>query len=384
MYGANASGKSNFLDALAKMRYLVETSAQTQINVELEIEPFLLCNSNKKKPSYFEVIFNIGSIKYRYGFEANNENIITEWLFQTKRVKEYPLFVRERDKFQITDRFKEGFDIEDKTRNNALFVSVVSQFNGKISKTIVEWFNDSLKMFHGVQDKEYFSTTAEMLSNKKMKKLIISFMKYADLGINDLELIETKNKYLEFEKMLDNNSKNKYKEALAKLTEKKYADIVTYHDVFDDNDKVSRQTKLSLTKHGSEGTKKFSSDDIILESLIYGKILVIDEIDTRLHPLITRLIVDMFNSAEGNPYNAQLIFTTHDTNLLDKDVFRRDQIYFTEKDKTGGTHLYSLLEYKPRNDEAYEKNYIKGKYGGIPFLGDRILQIIFQNKNGKS
>lgn len=372
IYGANASGKSNFLDAIAVFRGLVTTSAQTQVNVPLDVEPFLLCSSTVKKPSCFEIIFFLGNVRYRYGFEATKKRIVAEWLFQTKRVKENPLFIREKDDFQITEKFKEGYDIEEKTRSNALFVSVVSQFNGKISKKIVEWFDSYLNMLHGINDKEYFSATAEMLQDKRMKNLIVSFIKYADLGINDLELIETKNKYLEIEEILDKESLEKNKELLSRLKEKKYADIITYHDVYDDNNKLIDKAELSLVNHGSEGTKKFfNMAGIILECLLDGKILVIDEFNTRLHPLITRLIVDMFNSVEGNPNNAQLIFSTHDTNLLDKDIFRRDQVYFTEKDKMGGSHIYSLVEYKPRNDEAYEKNYIKGKYGGIPFLGDR-------------
>lgn len=373
IYGANASGKSNFLDALALMRGLVNNSAQTQVNVPIEVEPFLLCKSNLDKPSCFEIIFFIDAIKYRYGFEATRKRIVAEWLFQAKKVKEYPLFIRENDEFQVTDDFKEGFDIEEKTRSNALFVSVVSQFNGKISKKIVEWFDDRLNMLHGIQDKEYFSATAEMLEDKRMKDMVLSFIKYADLGINDLELREVENnRYSDIVKMMSKTSREDNKELLDKLKKQKYADIITYHDIYDDKNNLIDRAELSLTHHGSEGTKKFfNMAGIILDCLMNGKVLVIDEFNTRLHPLITRLIVDMFNSTDANPNNGQLIFSTHDTNLLDKSIFRRDQVYFTEKDKTGGSHLYSMVEYKPRNDEAYEKNYIKGKYGGIPFLGDR-------------
>jgi hypothetical protein len=126
-----------------------------------------------------------------------------------------------------------------------------------------------------------------------------------------------------------------------------------------------------MDEHESEGTQKlFAMAGPLVDTLENGRILVIDELDARLHPLITREIISLFNSNQTNPHNAQLIFMTHDTNILSHKFFRRDQIWFAEKDKFGATHLYSLAEYKIRNDASFENDYIQGRYGAVPFIGD--------------
>lgn len=131
------------------------------------------------------------------------------------------------------------------------------------------------------------------------------------------------------------------------------------------------QEVFDLDDQELEGTKKlFSMAGPLVKALKEGQLLVIDELDARLHPLMTREIISLFNSSQANPQHAQLIFTTQDTNLLDNRLLRRDQIWFTEKDRQGATQLYSLAEFKVRNDEAFERNYIQGRYGAVPFLGD--------------
>jgi len=146
----------------------------------------------------------------------------------------------------------------------------------------------------------------------------------------------------------------------------------TVHEVFDKNGKKTGMTLLDLDDHESDGTQKLVAlAGPIINSLRYGKVLFIDELDARLHPLITRALISLFSSAKRNPLNAQLIFATHDINLLDKDLFRRDQIWFAVKNRQGATKLYSLAEFRVRNDSSsLESDYIHGKFGAIPFLGD--------------
>jgi AAA15 family ATPase/GTPase len=158
--------------------------------------------------------------------------------------------------------------------------------------------------------------------------------------------------------------------------------VTTLHKKYDSDNKFKSITLLDIDTHESEGTKKlFALAGPILKILKEGKTLIIDELDARLHPLLTEAIIRLFNSNETNPNNAQLVFTTHDTNLLTNKLFRRDQIWFTEKNKVGATDLYSLAEFKGvRSDASYEKDYIAGKYGAIPFIGG--LQRLVEGDDG--
>lgn len=387
IYGANASGKSNLLNSMGQMRWLVLTSAtESQADDPLGISPYLLDAKSSKKPTSFEMVFIIDKVKYRYGFEANNKRVISEWLFEAKKVKETPLFVRDKDYVEMVDKFAEGDRLEDKTRPNALFLSVVAQFNGKISNKILSWYRD-FNMVHGIKDNLYYGLTVDMLEDKKTSKIILDFMKFADLGINNMKLKELENSFSDFDmNILSKKGRKDFKEAIDEMKSEKITDIITYHNKYDDNKNVIGEAEFSLADQESQGTNKFFNIiGAIVEVLLNGEILVIDEFNTRLHPLLTRKIIEIFNSKKGNPNNAQLIFTTHDTNLLDREIFRRDQIYFAEKDQYGESHLYSLIEYKskPRNDEAYEKNYIAGKYGGIPFIGDFESLMKFRKKKTK-
>ncbi len=157
--------------------------------------------------------------------------------------------------------------------------------------------------------------------------------------------------------------------------------VSTLHRRYDGDPPGGSLAVLDLDTHESEGTKKlFALAGPILKVLRDGSVFIIDELDARLHPLLTEAIIRLFNSNETNPNNAQLVFTTHDTNLLTNKLFRRDQIWFTEKNKVGATDLYSLAEFKVRNDASYEKDYIAGRYGAIPFIGG--LQRLVEGADG--
>ena len=248
IYGANASGKSNLLNSIAQMRWLVISSAkESQADDPLDMNPYLLDTKSSKKPTLFEMVFIIDNIKYRYGFEANNKRIISEWLFETIKIKENALFVRDKDYIEMVDKFSEGDRLEDKTRPNALFLSVVAQFNGEISTKVISWFR-KLNMVHGIKDDLYYGLTVDMLQNKKTSNIILSFMKYADLGINNLKIKELENDFSEFDiSNLSKKGKKEFKETLEELKSEKLTDVITYHNKYDDNKNIVGEAEFSLS-----------------------------------------------------------------------------------------------------------------------------------------
>ena len=369
LYGANASGKSNIFDALAFFRWFtVNSSKETQLDDEINVVPFKLHADYADKPSSFEVSLLIEDVKYRYGYEVTREKVYAEWLLQSVKTKERVLFMRDSEGIEIHKEFAEGERLEEKTRDNALFLSVVSQFNGKIAGDIIKWFRN-FNIISGLADHSYESFTAKLLKRNKLKDLIIGSLKEADLGIAGIEVDE-------FEITEDMISDDLPKETAQRLK----ANLVGKTDyrihLLREEANSKEVIRLDFNTEESEGTKKFFRLlGPVYDTLALGRLLIIDELDARLHPLLTQLIVQLFNNKDINFKNAQLIFATHDTNLLSACTFRRDQIWFVEKDRAGGSDLYSLAEYKlpkgkVRKDASFEQDYIKGRYGAIPFLGD--------------
>ncbi|WP_333274240.1 ATP-binding protein [Microcoleus sp. D3_18_C2] len=352
IYGANASGKSNIVAAINFMKWFVlNSSKETQVSDAIDIEAFRLSTETEKEPSFFEIVFLLEDKTFRYGFDVNAREVVSEWLFQADDSQEKMLFERDFDNY-ILDDFPEGQGISDKTRSNALFLSVVAQFNGKISGKILLWFSKTLQLISGLQDRQYREETLESFENDRHRHDIIEFIKKLDLGIADIQI----KKYIS------------QKTAMFGIYE---VGVKTVHRKYDADGKQAAIELFDIETHESEGTNKlFALAGILLDTLRTGKILLIDELDARLHPLITRELICLFNSNETNPHNAQLIFTTHDTNLLSSKSFRKDQIWFTEKDNKGATDLYSLVEYKVGKDASFERDYIIGKYGAIPFIGN--------------
>lgn len=344
IYGANASGKSNFIKALDFFKwYVINSSKDIQAGERVNVESFRLSSSTAEEPSYFEAIFCNTEYQYRYGFEADENMVHSEWLYQKankKRAKEVELFYRDKDCFNIHSKFIIGKELINKqmVRTNALLLSVAAQFNDAVAVEIVKWLNDTT-IISGSNEKNIWDLATIRLDDLKMKQRIVDFSRYADLGIENIEKV--------------NNA------------------IISMHTQYDDEGNEVKLINFPFKKNESEGTiKYFSLAYPIIDALDNGKRLIIDEFDSKMHPLLTCRIIALFNSKETNPKNAQLIFTTHDTNLLSASIFRRDQIWFTQKDRFGATELYSLAEYKVRNDASFEKDYLSGKYGAIPIMGD--------------
>lgn len=374
IYGANASGKSKFIEALMFMRsFTITSSKESQKGDEISVEPFKLNSESEKEPSEFEVLFVFKNVLFRYGFEVDKNKIISEWLYHKPKSKEVELFYRDFQDFEIHSRsFKKGAlgVKEGLVRDNALLLSLAAQLNDSIAIEIIQWFKN-LKTISGLSEVGYQGFTVSKTNNPEHKEKILNLLKAADLGIQDIKL-----EMLDIEKLPKDMPKD-MREKILKETKEDNAqfvsDILTSHKKYDNTKKFIQNVNFSLDDDESSGTKKFFAlTGPILDVIENGYTLVIDELDSKLHPNLVCKIVSLFNSKELNPNNAQLIFNTHDTNLLDSGLFRRDQIWFTEKDKYGEGRLYSLADFKSedvRKKEPFEDNYIRGKYGAVPFLG---------------
>jgi uncharacterized protein len=388
IYGNNASGKSNLVNGLLKMKQFVKSSFRDALIEEsdIQVEKFLLSSATEKSASKFEVIFIHNKIKYRYGFEIDEKQIVSEWLTHTT-TKEVPLFERNLNDFKINkSSFKEGLGLESKTRSNVLFLSLVAQFNGEISKVVIDWFN-RINFISGLQDVGYAFYTIEKLKEddnfNKWVSLVIKSLEISNITIEETDFNE--DDLLEILKAKNNHALKSLFDAQKKIKrgDAKRIQISTWHKKYDENNLLIDTIPFDFEDQESEGTKKFIN---LLgpwyDTLKNGKLLIIDELDSRLHSHITKKLINLFH--KYNKRDAQLIFTSHDISLLDKELFRRDQIWFTEKDQFGSSQLYSLADFKTedvRKTSSYFKNYSNGKYGAIPYLeiDENLIDLIYND-----
>ena len=384
LYGANASGKSNLINAIAFMRHFVVSSAgDSQTGLPTGVEPFRLSTETEGKPSFFEIIFIAGGTQYRYGFELDYVHVVSEWLFSVPATKEATLFTREEQNISVSPKyFKEGKGLEKKTRSNALFLSVSAQFNGEISSKILAWFQQ-LVVISGLEDQFYRVFTIKQLMGGQFKNDIVQLVKNLDMEIAEVEGRKLEN--VQFQ--IPGNVPDEFRALLLKGVQgQEFLTVRTKHPKWNEKGEQVGLVEFDMDMNESHGTQKaFYLAGPVLDVLQRGAVLVIDEMEARLHPLVTKELISLFNSEKHNPHRAQLILTTHDTNLLSNKVFRRDQIWFVEKDRQSASHLYSLAEIKVnnnliRNDASYEDDYLKGRYGAVPFLGN-IEQIVIDGES---
>lgn len=355
LFGANASGKTNFLNAMSKMADLVLQSFGNPSVKALDIEPFLLNTETIHAPTFFEIVFLIDDMTYRYGFELTKKEIISEWLFEAKKTKEKSLFLRMKDGID-TSRFDEGKNLEKQTGDNVLFLSVVHAFKGELAGKIVNKFS-SFASFEEDRDAAFIERN-KLLNSEADSAAFRSFLSHFKVGLGYIRI--------EDEGMLNAAEQNTM--------------YRTVHKVMDAEGNIVGTTELDLDKHSSAGTNKiFDLSSKIFNHLKYGTTMIVDELDAKLHSLMTLNLIYLFRSEAYNPMNAQLIFSTHNTNLLNSGKFRRDQVYLLDKDRFQASDLYSLVEFKlsktgakVRKDNSFEKDYLEGRYGAIPFIGEFI------------
>ena len=365
VYGANASGKSNLIKALQYMRGVVTESATViQPGQTFSVQPFRLDAGSADKPTEFEITFIVDRVRYQYGFAMTSQRIVSEHLLVYKAFKPQRWFERHFD----TETGKEVFEFgsglkgpknvwEGATRANSLFLSMAVQLNSEQLRPVFDWFANRLVIFNEA------SPLAPQLSMQMLKldgkrKEICDFLKAADISITDIDLVTRKivGHGIKIDLATGNREAGPVENEVNEL---KFHHVTENGKaVFDLNDESSGTRNL-LFLTGP-----------VLDILNKGLTLVIDELDTSLHTLLVRELVRLFHRPEVNTGGAQLIFTTHDTSLLDAyGLFRRDQVWFVEKKKDQSSGLYSLVEFSPRKNEALERGYLQGRYGSVPLLG---------------
>lgn len=353
IYGANASGKSSVIGAFAFMEYWIINSFKEASNKEdIPFKRFVFDRESKHNPAEFEVFFKYDKKEYQYGFSLDNKRIYEEWLYiKNERGKFIPLFERDKKQIECNSKMLKGAEnfttmVNDKT----LFISIISNANIPYAKDVSDWFSiipviDYGNIFFelGLMMEKF---NPNIIENKEYQKELGEFLKAIDLDIEGILV----------EKYKDENDKLKYK-------------IYTKHLISEGNDYY----KLPLTEESSGTQKMFYLFYFLESSIKLGLPLFIDELDSKLHPLLLRYILTMFHDENINKNGAQLIYVTHDNYTLTRDIFRRDQIWFVEKDNNAVSNLYSLAEYKSddkkvRKDASYNKDYLLGKYGAVPVL----------------
>ena len=380
IYGANASGKSNIIEAINTMRNFIRKSHKQQRGDKIDVIPFRLDPLSVSCPSEFEVVFIKDDLRYTYGFSADQERVHEEWLMEAdlsgQRVFPRRLFQRE---LQQDGKYKWAFgehwkpkirDLENTTLENALYFSLAVKSNHHKASIIFDWFLKTLRSIsgepEGTPDMAFTIDLCETQQNIKLE--VLAMMKDADLGIEDFSnrkepLVQSR----EWLKMPEDEQKQILTE-LGEDTDKIVLQkIITKHLMTDG----VTSADFDLMDDESHGTQRiFSLAGPVIHSMKNGNIIFCDELDSSLHPMLSRALIDMVHKHSDPPF--QFIFTTHDCALLDSDLFRRDQIWFTEKDNEMATKLSSLwdIKIKPRSDENFRKGYLSGRYGAIPFLGE--------------
>lgn len=366
IYGPNAGGKSNVIKALQYMRgIVVESATVIQPGQTFNVQPFRLDTVSNRKPTEFEITFLVQGIRYQYGFAMTAERIVSEHLLVYKAFKPQQWFKRHFDEESNRDVYEFGPSLkgtksvwESATRPNCLFLSMAVQLNSDQLRPAFDWFAQQLVIFNEIAQ---FNprVTIQMLRDAQGKKSICNFLASADISIADIEVVTRKvpGQAVHFD-------------LVAGKTEVRSEEIeeneLRFRHVTENGEAV-----FNLSDESSGTRKLLFLAGPVLDIVGRGLTMVVDELDTSLHTLLVRRLLQLFHSSEFNSNGAQLIFTTHDTSLLDApDLFRRDQVWFVEKERDQASRLYGLSEFSPRKNEALERGYLMGRYGGLPLLGE--------------
>lgn len=376
LYGRNASGKSKLLDALTYFRLCILQSVDESFWVFVVPEAFALSETTERKPSFFEICFVLDKIKYRYGFEADEKRIHKEWLLEAKSPtgKDFPVFMRIGNEFEVDEkRFPNAAELDKRTRENALFLTVASQWHVEKAEKINHWIR-SIMIISEFPGPTISRFTVRMLQDERYAALIKEFITKADLDIFDLGITE-------FATETDIKGEEAFFEKQRRQMDRDEKSVYTLHVKYNEKNEVVGTIPFFLTIHESAGTLKyFNIIGPLVSALFNNQLVVMDEFGESLHPLLTKAILKLFNSNRIKS-KAQLLVASHDTALLDRNILRRDQIGFVEKDQFGATGITSLVEFKSRKESPYDKNYLEGKYGAIPIIEE--LEALLANGEDK-
>lgn len=378
IYGANAAGKSNVLDAL---RFMCEAVKKSHRNWKpdgpVPREPFLLDSAARSAPSFFEADFLLEGVRYRYGFKLDDEQVLEEWLYAFPHKRPQLWFRRDygaSEPFEFGKQLKGNHRvIAGLTRKNSLFFSVAAENNHPALLPVYSWFGRI--DFADIKNRsQRVSLTAHLLDEDERRSALLDLIRLADLGISDFSLSDEPLTPFSVE-VLRLASKESRQEAAAVenlLAKLKHKRVALLHAT------GQEPVALAFDKESGGTHAWFALVGRILLTLEKGSVLCVDELDASLHPHLAFEVIRIFEDPVRNPRGAQLIFNTHDTtllgNLLGEPALRRDQVWFVEKDGTGATHLYPLTEFKPRKSENLERGYLQGRYGAVPFIEPALVE----------
>ena len=370
LYGANASGKSNVIGAIGFMRQAVLSSYRMwEPGAGAPHDPFAL-SARAKDPSLYEVDILVGGVRYRYGFVLSAAKIEEEWLHAWPHGRKQVWFEREGDTFEFGKNLHgENETIRGLTRPDSLFLSVAAQNNHAALSPIFRWFSQARlelrrEVSYGIMPARaaflegLFSGQLSLFpednqTRQREREAIVHLLRTADVGILDIKV--------------DARGPAGLERGFGRGGGRRL-DVSFRHKAADEE-----RAWLPLEAESAGTITLLGIATQIIGALREGGLLCIDELEASLHPMLAAQLIRLFNAPEQNPRGAQLIFTTHDTNLLGnvlgESPLRRDQIWFTEKDATGATHLYPLTDFHPRREENLERGYLQGRYGAVPFLG---------------
>jgi hypothetical protein len=368
VYGANAAGKSNLVRALWRMGQFVLSSDREDLEgkpvpglLPPPFVPFKLSPEWVSKPSRFEVTFLQDKIRYQYGFALSGRGVEEEWLVAYPKGRPQTLFERgpRVDTGWYLNRSLGGKtrDLQDRTRPDALFLSVAARWNHAVLSPVHGWFKNHLRWIDsGVS---WDSTVQRAAADPAFKENLVAFLRRADFGVTDVQ----------FKTQPGKSFIGAFAKGALEPVDPEQLFPYLMHQRSD-----GTGTVLFVIQEESAGTLKYLTlAGPWLDVLANGNTLLIDELESSLHPLLVRKLIEIFHSPKHNPNNAQLIFTTHQSLLLDQDLLRRDQVWFVEKNSEGATEVFPLTDFSPRNREALQKGYLSGRYGAIPLVEEGLL-----------
>ncbi len=383
IYGANASGKSNVLRALGFMASAVKFSHRSwDPSGGIPLEPFEF-RRDPDSSSSFVADFIIDNIRYQYGFSATLEQIQDEWLYVFPKGKRQKWFHRRVDsEMSFSTKMQgENRSIEQLMRRNSLFLSTAAQNNHQALLPVFKWFSEKLTIIYSDRS-AVVQRAADLCRNERERRLLSPLVNAADFGISEVDITEEK---------MPEISREVIEAFISVLRSRGLGDELKAPGSDDTQTKMKFIHRFKDRTHAfdleseSDGTVAFFG---LLAPAIHairsGGILCIDELDRSLHSLIAAQLVRLFTSGKSNQTGAQLLFSTHDTNLLGLPILRRDQIWFTEKDRNGESHLYALTDFKPRKSENLENGYLQGRYGAVPFLNAEAFLSALATDNGRA
>ena len=370
IYGANAAGKSNLHKAMRAAIRMIRSSNNLQIDQPLLITPFLLDENSRNNKTKFEFIYVYNGIKYEYGFVLDTQYVWEEYLYEYRSSKPSMIFERSNiNTYRFTSKSKPQLSkIVDKNTSNKLFLATATSWNSDLTKDAYMWFSNMVDTYDSQNLEELMYKEFEK-NDDSLNKFMLNLLQKVDINITNFNYEKNKQDANQMLMDIEDFINLRFKDS-GILKQPK---IMTSHQVIENGKK--QEYELNYFDE-SNGTKRlFTYGPVLKNALENGKTIIIDEIDNALHPAMTKSLIEMFQNPNINKKSAQLIFNTHEISLLDLNLFRRDQIYFVEKDnKTGVSDLYSLDDFSPRKSENIQKGYLQGRYGAMPAVNFKDIE----------